>query len=279
MLLALAVTNPFAQLDFRAALDILIIAALLYYMLKLFRGTRAVQMITAILLLVIIYRVARWAHLEMVDWLLTTTLPYFAIALIVLFHPEIRRALARAGHAPLWTRFFSRSPADRHDDLVMASGYLSQNRIGALVVLERDTGLRTYTESGIPLDAILSYDLLLSIFHPESPLHDGAVVVRADRIIAAACFLPLSLSPALSTQLGTRHRAAIGVTEESDAVAVVVSEETGLISLAVSGTLETDLSLARLGERLTELFTGYRPSVTLPSFPGSAGVPIGKGSE
>jgi diadenylate cyclase len=215
----------------------------------------------------------------MVDWLLTTTLPYFAIALIVLFHPEIRRALARAGHAPLWTRFCSRSPADRHDDLVMASGYLSQNRIGALVVLERDTGLRTYTESGIPLDAILSYDLLLSIFHPESPLHDGAVVVRADRIIAAACFLPLSLSPALSSQLGTRHRAAIGVTEESDAVAVVVSEETGLISLAVSGTLETDLSLARLGERLTDLFTGYRPSVTLPSFPGSADVPIGKGSE
>jgi diadenylate cyclase len=139
--------------------------------------------------------------------------------------------------------------------------------------------LRTYTESGIPLDAILSYDLLLSIFHPESPLHDGAVVVRADRIIAAACFLPLSLSPALSTQLGTRHRAAIGVTEESDAVAVVVSEETGLISLAVSGTLETDLSLARLGERLTDLFSGYRPSVTLPSFPGSADVSIGKGSE
>jgi diadenylate cyclase len=236
-------------------------------------------MITAILLLVIIYRVARWAHLEMVDWLLTTTLPYFAIALIVLFHPEIRRALARAGHAPLWMRFFSRSAADRHDDLVMASCYFSQNRIGALVVLERDTGLRTYTESGIPLDAILSYDLLLSIFHPESPLHDGAVVVRADRIIAAACFLPLSLSPALSTQLGTRHRAAIGVTEESDAVAVVVSEETGLISLAVSGTLETDLSLARLGERLTDLFSGYRPSVTLPSFPGSADVSIGKGSE
>ncbi len=276
-----AVPNPFAQVDLRAAVDILIIAALLYYLLKLFQGTRAVQMITAILLLVAIYRIARWAHLEMVEWLLTTTLPYLAIALIVLFHPEIRRALARAGHAPFWVRFFSRAAAEAQDDLVMAAGYFSQTRMGALVALERDTGLRTYTESGIPLDAILSYDLLLSIFRPESPLHDGAVIVRGNRIISAACFLPLSLNPSLSTQLGTRHRAAIGVTEESDAVAVVVSEETGAISLAVSGTLEANISAARLGERLTELFSRYRSSVTLPSLPGSsaARVPLGKRQE
>ncbi|MGH9594208.1 MAG: diadenylate cyclase CdaA, partial [Bryobacteraceae bacterium] len=201
--------------------------------------------------------------------------PYFAIALIVLFQPEIRRALARAGRTPFWLRFTSTNPTEAHDDLVMAAGYLSQNRIGALVVLERDSGLRTYIESGIPLDAMLSYDLLLSIFRTESPMHDGAAIVRGDRIAAAACFLPLSLNPALSTQLGTRHRAAMGVTEESDAVAVAVSEETGAISLAVGGKLEPDLSTEGLAQRLAQLFAAYRPAVALPSMPGTSRLPAG----
>src|SRR5579862_2154268 len=134
MLIAIAVWNPFAQFDLRAALDILIIAAALYYLLRLFRGTRAVQLVTAILLLVAVYQLARWAHLAMVDWLLTTSLPYLAIALIILFQPEVRRALARAGQTPLWLRFFSDNPNEAHDDLVMASGYFAQNRIGALIV-------------------------------------------------------------------------------------------------------------------------------------------------
>src|SRR3989449_921379 len=205
------------HLDARAVLDILIIAALIYSLLKLLRGTRALQMVLAILLLVLIYRGARWARLEMVEWLLTTLLPYFAIALIVLFQSEIRRALSRFGRNIFRWRFSSRSTAEAHGDLALAASYFSQNRIGALVVLERDVGLRTYIESGIPLDATLSYDLLLAIFRPGSPLHDGAAIVQADRIAAAGCFLPLSLNPAISNQLGTRHRAAIGATEESDA--------------------------------------------------------------
>lgn len=279
MLGALAIWNPFAQFDLRAALDIFVIAALLYYLLRLFRGTRAVQMVSAILLLVAIYQLARWAHLAMVDWLLTTTLPYLAIALIVLFQPEVRRALAGVGHPPHWLRIFSSNPTEAHDDLVMAAGYFAQSRVGALIVMERRMGLRTYIESGIPLDAVLSYDLLLSIFHPKSPMHDGAVIVNEDRITAAACFLPLSLNPSLASPLGTRHRAAIGVTEESDAVAVVVSEETGRISVAVGGALEENLTQARLTERLSELFSSYRPPVALPSVPGSARRPATNRSE
>jgi diadenylate cyclase len=232
-MIAAIISNPFSRLSVRAALDILIIAMLIYYMLKLLRGTRAMQMLVAILLLIILYEGARRAQFEMVEWLLDTLLPYVAIALIVLFQPEIRRALDRFGRNLSLARFSSTSPSSSFDDVVLAAGYFAQNRIGALIAFERDVGLRTYIESGLPLDANLSYDLLLSIFRPGSPMHDGAVIVQATRIASAACFLPLTLNPLTSTQLGTRHRAAIGVTEESDAVAVVVSEQTGAISLAV----------------------------------------------
>jgi len=258
------------HLDARAVLDILIIAALIYSLLKLLRGTRALQMVLAILLLVLIYRGARWARLEMVEWLLTTLLPYFAIALIVLFQSEIRRALSRFGRNIFRWRFSSRSTAEAHGDLALAASYFSQNRIGALVVLERDVGLRTYIESGIPLDATLSYDLLLAIFRPGSPLHDGAAIVQADRIAAAGCFLPLSLNPAISNQLGTRHRAAIGVTEESDAAVVLVSEQTGAISLAAAGAIELNLTVEQLTERLATLFARIRPPAALPTSPGEA---------
>ncbi|HEX2714712.1 MAG TPA: diadenylate cyclase CdaA [Candidatus Acidoferrales bacterium] len=264
MLLAASQWNAMARLDLRAALDILIIAIIIYYLLNLLRGTRGLQMVLAILLLVVFYKGARWARLEMVEWLLTTLLPYVAIALIVLFQPEIRRALARMGRNLSWGGFASRNPAEWQDDLVLAAGFFSQNRIGALVVLERDAGLRTYVESGIPLDAVLSYDLLLAIFHPASPLHDGAVILQGGRVAAAACFLPLSLNPTISTQLGTRHRAAIGVTEESDAVVVLVSEQTGAIALATGGAIELNLTPERLTERLASLFVRRRLQVVLP---------------
>src|ERR1700747_3497911 len=198
-MIAVAVTwNPFARLDVRATFDILIIAMLIYYMLKLLRGTRAVQMLVAVLLLVVLYLGARWAQFEMVEWLLDTLLPYVAIALIVLFQPEIRRALDRFGRNLSLARFSSNSPGSSFDDVVLAAGYFAQNRIGALIAFERDVGLRTYIESGLPLDANLSYDLLLSIFRPGSPLHDGAVIVRRGRIAAASCFLPLTLNPLTS---------------------------------------------------------------------------------
>jgi diadenylate cyclase len=257
--------NALARLNLRSALDILIIAILIYYLLKLLRGTRAVQMLVAIGLLMVFYRGARWARLEMVEWLLTTMLPYIAITMIILFQPEIRRALSRIGRNLSLMKFASHNTKAEHDDIVMAAESFSQNRIGALLVVARQAGLQTYIESGIPLDAKLSYDLLLSIFRPGSPLHDGAVIIEGSRVAAAGCFLPLSLNPMISKQLGTRHRAAIGVTEDSDAIVVIVSEETGSISLASAGALETNLMPEELSDRLTEIFSRRRTTSVLPA--------------
>ncbi len=257
--------QAWTRLDARALVDILLIAAVIYYCLSLLWRTRAAQMLMALAVVVVLYYGARQARLEMTDWLLTTLAPYAAIALIVLFQPEIRSALARAGRNPLWLYFTARSPTEAHDDVLLAVRYFAQHRIGALIVLEREVGLKTYVESGIPLDATLSYDLLLSIFHPQSPLHDGAAIVQGNRVAAAACFLPLSLNPGISTQLGTRHRAAIGVTEESDAIVVLVSEQTGAIALCAGGAIELNISADQLAERLAGMFSSYLPAVALPA--------------
>src|ERR1019366_7752836 len=264
MIVAALPVTLLPHLGLRAALDILIIAALIYYLLKLLRGTRAVQMLVAIALLFVFYRGAQWARLEMVEWLLTTMLPYVAIAFIIRFQPEIRRALSRVGRNLSLMNFASRNPKGTYDDIVMAIEYFSQNRIGALIVVERQAGLRTYIESGIPLDAKLSYDLLVSIFRPGSPLHDGAVIIEGSRVSAAGCFLPLSLNPMISKHLGTRHRAAIGITEDSDAVVVLVSEETGSISVASAGAIETNLPPDELSDRLADMITRRRTTMMLP---------------
>ena len=154
---------------------------------------------------------------------------------------------------------------DSYEDIVLAANHFSQTVTGALIVIEREIGLRTFIESGVPLDANLSYDLLITIFRPSAPLHDGAVIVQKGRIAAAACFLPLSMNPVLSTQFGTRHRAAIGITEETDAISVVVSEETGSISIAVGGNIERDITVEYLRERLSEVLRRYVPTATLPT--------------
>jgi diadenylate cyclase len=265
--------NYLGRLDVRAALDILIIAIFIYYLLKLLRGTRAVQMLVAIALLILFYRGARWARLEMVEWLLTTLLPYVAIALIVLFQPEIRRALSRVGRNLSLMKFTAHNPKAIYDDIVMAAEYFSQNRIGALMVVERQAGLRTYIESGVPLDARLSYDLLLSIFRPGSPLHDGAVIIEGTRVAAAGCFLPLSVNPLISKQLGTRHRAAIGITEDSDAIVVLVSEETGSISVAAGGSIDSNLTGDELTDRLSEMVSRRRTTILVPAALSSARSP------
>jgi diadenylate cyclase len=177
-----------------------------------------------------------------------------AFAAIVIFQSDIRRALARLGQAPFF-RYFNRqeAAAETIEEIVVAATMLSQQRIGAIVAVERDIGLRNYIESGIPLDATITYDLLVTIFRPGSPLHDGAVILQEGRVAAAACFLPLTVNPQLSRELGTRHRAAIGLTEESDAVAIVVSEESGLISVSLKGGIERGLSPDQLRERLRGL--------------------------
>jgi diadenylate cyclase len=244
-------------------IDIVLVAILIYQFLVLVRGTRAVPMLVGVATLALAFYFARLGELRTLNWLLSTLLPYVVFALIVVFQSEIRHALANLGTRISLMRSSS-SVADVYDDIVLAANLFSQNQTGALIVIEREIGLRTYVESGVALDARLSYDLLATIFRPSAPLHDGAVIVQRDRIAAAACFLPLSMNPVLSTQLGTRHRAAIGITEETDAVAVIISEETGTISMAVAGSIERDLTVERLRERLSALLSRYAPAPTLP---------------
>src|SRR3989454_4220677 len=239
-------------------LDVAIVSILIYELLLLIRGTRAVQMALSGGFLIGLFFVSRWLQLETVNWLITNLAGYVVFAIIVLFRADIRRALAHFGRAPFF-RYFERleSADETIEELVVAASSLAARRIGAIMVIERQIGLRNYIEGGIPLDATVTYDLLASVFQPGSPLHDGAVIVQADRIAAAACFLPLSVNPRLSKDLGTRHRAALGLTEENDAIAIVVSEETGTISVAMGGDLERHLSADALRTRLATLL-GYR---------------------
>ncbi|MGA3107488.1 MAG: diadenylate cyclase CdaA [Terriglobales bacterium] len=247
-----------------SVVDIVLVAILIYQFLALVRGTRAAPMLVGVAALGLAFYFARLGELRTLNWLLSTLLPYVVFALIVVFQVEIRHGLANLGSRISLMRSSS-SVADVYDDIVLAANLFSQNQTGALIVIEREIGLRTYIESGVSLDARLSYDLLATLFRPSAPLHDGAVIVQRDRIAAAACFLPLSMNPVLSTQLGTRHRAAIGITEETDAVAVIISEETGTISIAVAGSIERDLSVERLRERLSVLLRRYAPAPSLPN--------------
>jgi diadenylate cyclase len=191
-------------------------------------------------------------------------LPYIVFALIVVFQSEIRHVLSDVGRRVSFLRG-SAVEGDSYDDIVLAANLFSQHQTGALIVIEREIGLRTYIESGVAMDARLSYDLLATIFRPSAPLHDGAVIIQKDRLAAAACFLPLSMNPVLSTQMGTRHRAGIGITEETDAIAVIVSEETGAISMAVGGKIERDLTVEQLREHLSNELRRYMAPVALPT--------------
>ncbi len=248
-----------------AAIDIIIVAVIIYQFLVLVKGTRAYQMLVGVFVLVVAFYLARLGDLRTVNWLVSTMLPYAIFALIVVFAAEIRQALAKVGRKVTFAGSARMQGAGSYDDIVLAADLFSQQQTGALMVIEREIGLRTYIESGVPLDAKLSYHLLATIFRPSAPLHDGAAIVQKDRIAAAACFLPLSMNPVLSTQLGTRHRAGIGITEETDAVAVIVSEETGAISLAVAGQIERELTADQLRDRLSELLHRYLPPAALPT--------------
>jgi diadenylate cyclase len=241
-------------------LDIAIVSILIYEFLKLIRGTRAVQMAAGSLLIVALFYVSTLAPLQTVNWMIRNMLVYVAFAAIVIFQSDIRRALAHFGQAPFF-RYFTRQEESEEtiEEVIVAATMLSAHKTGAIIAIEREIGLRNYIESGIPLDATMTYDLLVTIFQPGSPLHDGAVILQEDRVAAAACFLPLTVNPRVSRDLGTRHRAAIGLTEESDAVAVVVSEERGQIALALDGGIERDLTADQLRERLRALITQRRP--------------------
>jgi diadenylate cyclase len=241
-------------------IDILIVAVVIYEFLKLIRGTRAAQMAVGSLLIALLFFASRLAPLQTVNWVVRNLIGYLVFAAIVLFQSDIRRALAHFGRLPFFNLLSRTDPvgAEALEEVVVAATMLSDRLTGAIIVLERDIGLRNYIESGIPLDASVTYDLLVSIFQPSSPLHDGAAIILEDRVAAAACFLPLTVNPQLSREIGTRHRAAIGLTEETDAVAVIVSEETGMISLAVDGGIERGLDGDRLRQRLRALVGAQR---------------------
>lgn len=229
--------------------DIILVFLLVYAVLKLVRGTRAAPMAAAIAAFALLYWLAVKQDLATLEFVLRGALLYIGVAIIVLFQSEIRQALVTFGNRfrmPFTRRHAGQFGEGVYDEIVLAATTLSSTKTGALIVIERNVGLKNVTDGGVKLDAELSYDLLVSIFNPATPLHDGAVVVRRHRIAAASCFLPLTLNPRLSKDLGTRHRAAIGVTEDTDAVAVVISEETGLISFVQGGQIKRGLDATKL---------------------------------
>lgn len=255
------------HLTWISALDVLIVAFIIYQMMMMIEGTRAVQMALGLTIVVAFFYFSRWSHLETVSWLLTNVLPYFVFAIIVIFQSEIRRALAHFGRTTFFRGFSNLNRTEFYDEIVLAATTLSSKQTGALIVIQRNIGLKSYIESGIAMDAVLSYDLLVTIFNPSVPLHDGAVIIKGARIAAAACFLPLTVKPRLSKELGTRHRAAIGVTEETDAVAIIVSEETGAISLAHDGDIERSLDADTLKQRLRDVVEQRSPVVSVQQLP------------
>lgn len=231
-------------------LDILLVALVIYNLLLLIRGTRAVQIILGIIFIAVAYYVAGAVELLTLQELLAKFLLVLPFAIIVLFQQEIRHALASFGRNPLWGLGAHRQVESTIKEVVLASTSLSDQKIGALMVIQRLEGLRNYIENGVTIDAQISYDLLINLFTPDTPLHDGAVIIQQDRIAAAACFLPLTLNPELSKNYGSRHRAALGISEEADALSVVVSEETGSISLALNGELIQNLDSKTLRNSL-----------------------------
>ena len=254
-------------LDVRALVDILVVSIIIYWLLWVAQGTRATQLLRGIVILVaVIFFLANTLQLTTFNWLLNKIWPALLVAIPIIFQPELRRALEQLGHTGSWLRppFQAVTPQDALnrmvDEIVRASVQLSRQRFGALMVIERETGLQDYADRGVPIDGDLTRQLLITIFFPNSPLHDAAVLIRDDRIVAASVVLPLTDNISATGQLGTRHRAGIGITEESDALAVVISEETGQMSVAHNGRLIRNLDQDRLRRVLRSLLRLDRPS-------------------
>jgi diadenylate cyclase len=241
----------------KGALEVLIIFLFVYAFLRIMEGTRGAGILKglavfAVILAALTIFVTQQFKLENLSWVVRNLGPVTLIPLFVLFQPEIRRALIRLGQNPLFRMFFR--PHSRFtDELVKATFSLARDRVGGLIAIEREVGLRGYSEGGVRLDATVSAELIKTVFWPGTPLHDGAVVIRQQRIAAAGCLFPLTDNPQLSAELGTRHRAGVGITEESDAAAIIVSEQTGQVSLAVGGTLQRDIDEKSLRRALEEL--------------------------
>ena len=246
------------ELRWQDIIDILLVAFILYRVLVIIKGTRAAHMLIGLGFLLLAFLVSRYMGLYTMYWIIQSLWAQVVLALIILFQPEIRRALAHVGEASFFPSFTTAEELRSLEEIVRATVVLANRKIGALIVIERETSLKDFIEMGVPLDAKVSKELILSIFHPSSPMHDGAVVIRGNRVVAAGCFLPLTLSAELSKSFGTRHRAGIGLTEETDAVAIMVSEETGTITTAVRGRLERNMDMGALRDFLAEIFASAK---------------------
>jgi diadenylate cyclase len=268
LILLLPLREYFVRLaELRSIVDIVFVFLVVFGVLKLVRGTRAAPMAAGIGAFALLYWLALNQGLATLEFVLRGALLYIGVAIIVLFQAEIRQALIKFGNRfrmPFARRNRGQFGQSLYDEIVLAATTLASTKTGALIVIERNVGLRGIVDAGVTLDAELSYDLIVAIFNPPSPLHDGAIIVQGDRIAAAACFLPLSLNPMLSKDLGTRHRAALGITEDSDAVAIVVSEETGLISFVRAGRIKRALDATRLRAAIFQAIEGRE--VAAPGF-------------
>lgn len=240
-------------------LDVLLVWYVLYKTLTLIKGTKAVQLLKGIFFIIVAKIATEIFGLNTLDWLLDEIIEWGILAIIIIFQPEIRRALEQLGRGKLFQRSINQQEEEQERliaDMKKAVSYMAKRRIGALIAIEKETGLSEYTETGIKINGQVSSELLINIFIPNTPLHDGAVIMQKKQITAAACYLPLSESPFISKELGTRHRAALGLSEVTDAIVIIVSEETGAISIAIDGKIDRNLTLDEFGEKLRELWFG-----------------------
>ena len=239
--------------------DVLLVWFVVYQLFKIIKGTKAVQLLKGIFVLIIVRVLTDIFHFDTLKWLLDQVLPWGFLAIIIIFQPELRRALEQLGRGRLFART-AMQEEEAHDRLMEALSksvnYMAKRRIGALISIERETGLSEYIETGTPLKSVVTSELLINIFIPNAPLHDGAVILQKNQIAAAGCYLPLSESPFISKELGTRHRAALGLSEVTDAITIIVSEETGAISLAIDGELYRNLSIEEFEARLRRVWFG-----------------------
>jgi len=253
--------GDFPILDYLSnIIDILLVWYVIYKIIVVIRGTKAVQLVNGIIVIVVIRMISQFLGLNTLYWIMDQALKWGPLAVIIIFQPELRRALEQLGRG----RLFARSGSDEEDkqtklieSISKATDYMAKRRIGALLSIERETGMGDYIETGIPLHAGISSELLINIFIPNTPLHDGAVIIQKGQVAAAACYLPLSESPFISKELGTRHRAALGISEVTDSLTIVVSEETGSVSLTKNGELHRDLKQDALKELLEKELKGH----------------------
>ncbi len=263
------VLSTLSRLDSRAVVDILIVAAILYWILRLIQGTTAIALIRGMIMLILVAALmGNVLDLVVLNWVVRNSIPALLVSIPILFQPELRRALERLGRT---SRILSRGGASNElalamEQIAVACRRLSDRRWGALIVLERGTGLGEYVDTGVEIEGRVSVDLLMAIFFPNAPLHDGAAILRGDRIVAAACLLPLTESILSDKHLGTRHRAGVGITERTDAISIIVSEETGIISLANNGRIVRNLDEGKLKKILPALYRPQAASSWLPSW-------------